>query len=253
MKAIIRNSLFINDTEPYLIEDDLSNFEYVFVPIDSYEGYKDLNQSIDKLQPYNFRSISVGDQDIYDAFTLIATKETNAPFLNVMFQHNLCADENYMTLAEAKAVTNEQIDIYTEEVKTGLFMDNLEIQSLNELQYFEQITAIPYYFCYGADNLEEIHLPKNCTKIEKYGLRSKTVGKLKYIRGAENIEYIGISALNNQNNLQYINLTQKCKEIDNSALYRNTNAPVAPCSYGDLSGIITLHNNVFYADTAVSI
>lgn len=253
MKAIIRNSLFINDTEPYLIEDDLSNFEYVFVPIDSYEGYKDLNQSIDKLQPYNFRSISVGDQDIYDAFTLIATKETNAPFLNVMFQHNLCADENYMTLAEAKAVTNEQIDIYTEEVKTGLFMDNLEIQSLNELQYFEQITAIPYYFCYGADNLEEIHLPKNCTKIEKYGLRSKTVGKLKYIRGADNIEYIGISALNNQNNLVYINLTQKCKEIDNSALYRNTNAPVAPCSYGDLSGIITLHNNVFYADTAVSI
>ena len=197
--------------------------------------------------------IRVTRPDNYDENTIIISVETNAPLMAVMYANGFCANPDYMTLAECKAVTNEQIDIYTEEVKTGLFMDNLEIKSLNELQYFEQITAIPYYFCYGADNLEEIHLPKNCTRIEKYGLRAKTVGKLKYIRGAENIEYIGISALNNQNNLVYINLTQKCKEIDNSALYRNTTAPVAPCSYGDLSGVITLHNNVFYADTAVSI
>ena len=253
MKAIIRNSLFINDTEPYLIEDDLSNYEYVFVPIDSYKGYKDLNQYIDKLQPYNFRSISVGDKDIYDAFTLIATKETNAPLMAVMYANGFCADPDYMTLAECKAVTDEQFDIHTEQSQIGLFTDNLDIRTFNEFKYFEQITTVPEYFAYGANNLEEIHLPKNCTRIERYGLRAKTVGKLKYVRGAENVEYLGVSCFNNQNNLVYINLTQKCKEIDNSALYRNTNAPVAPCSYGDLSGIITLHNNVFYADTAVSI
>ena len=197
--------------------------------------------------------IRITKPDNYDENTIIISVETNAPLMAVMYANGFCTNPDYMTLAECKAVTDEQIDIYTEEVKTGLFMDNLEIQSLNELQYFEQITAIPYYFCYGADNLEEIHLPKNCTKIEKYSLRAKTVGKLKYIRGAENIEYIGVSALNNQNNLQYINLTCKCKQIGNSALYRSTNVPVTHCSYGDLSGIITLGNNVFYADTAVSI
>ena len=69
-----------------------------------------------------------------DSLETIVTTESNANLMSALYTKGLAANENYMTLAEAKAVTNEQLD--------GLLNGNSAVISFNEFKYFTNVTKV---------------------------------------------------------------------------------------------------------------
>ena len=165
MKTIIDNILYILDDEAYVIEDDLTNIEKIRVPIDSFNSYCVLNPSINIIEPYNYRSYQVGnDTRLKKATTKICTTETNEPLMKVLYAKGLCANPDYMTQAEAEAVTNEQLD--------NLFEGNNEIVSFMEFKYFTSCTKTGKRMFMNCENIERIE------KLEKQDIKIKRLEDL---------------------------------------------------------------------------
>ena len=150
--AIKENRMYVLDDEPFTF-DAPPEVDTIFVPTGTVEGYKALNPSYaDFIKEYSYSNYRVTKPEFYDDVTVIMDKTTNAPVLSVMFSKGLCANENYMTLAEAKAVTNETLPS---------FEGNLEVTSFMEFQYFTGVTETKARMFFGAYNLERIELPNN--------------------------------------------------------------------------------------------
>lgn len=131
-QAKYNGDLYVIEKTPYQITED-TDANIIYVPMDSVDGYRELNENL-PIVGYGYSTIKVNRLPFMDALETIVTTESNAPLMAVLYAKGLAANENYMTLAEAKAVTNEQLD--------GLLNGNNTVVSFNEFKYFTGITKI---------------------------------------------------------------------------------------------------------------
>lgn len=190
--------------------------------------------------------IRVTRPENYDENTIIISKDKNAPVMALMYSNGLAANEDYMTLAEALAVT--QIP--------ALFTNNEDVTKFNEFKYFTNVTEIPDEFAMNAINLEEITLPKSITSlgVKSFCIQGATYnagkrGKLKVINGVENVEIVKDYAFQYQTALERINFTSKLKIILRSAFISKSESKLK--NFGDLSGVESVGVNAFTSVTQI--
>ena len=187
--------------------------------------------------------IRVTKPDNYKENTIIISTETNAPLMALMYSNGLAANQNYMTLAEALAVT----DI------TAILQNDETVVKFNEFEYFTNVTELPTNFANSALALEEITLPKS---IKIIGDKAFCIGgtvynagkrsKLRKIDGLANVESVGEYAFQYQELIKEYGFTSKLKQIKKAAFtikkdVGNSNVE----SFGDLSGVEYLGNQAF--------
>lgn len=142
------------------------------------------------VQPY--LSLVEGETTVnYDVEILSDRK--NPAVWNVIKEQGWNSNPNYLTKAEAAAVTT---------FPDNLFDRNTDITSFNELAYFTSLTMIPHYCFCDCTNLKEVTLPPNINEIGRlsFGIRgtSYTNGlrsSLETIRNFGQIQYIHAAAL----------------------------------------------------------
>lgn len=257
-QVIKENRMYILNDEPFSLSVP-EGVDTIYVPEGTAEGYKALNPTVsDYIKNYSYSNYRVTKPEFYDDVTVIMDKTTNAPVLKVMYENGLCANENYMTLAEAKAVTNETLPS---------FKGNLEITSFMEFQYFTGITETKFEMFFGCNNLERVELPKTCRKIsDKFAVFSTAdliagkESKLSYVGGVENVEYVGQNAFQYCYNIKELNFTSKLKTIVKNAfsgIYtRLTKEDSRKChleSVGDLSGVETMGDYAFQCQSELRV
>lgn len=132
IQAKYNGDLYVIEKEPYQITAD-TDANIIYVPMDSVDGYKELNPNL-PIIGYGYSTIRVNREPYLDSLETIVTTESNANLMSALYTKGLAANENYMTLAEAKAVTNEQLD--------GLLNGNSAITSFNEFKYFTNVTKV---------------------------------------------------------------------------------------------------------------
>ena len=184
----------------------------VFNTKEEYNTYTDNNTKLDsgilfyikedKTAHFSTNNID-GEYKIYDLNgrtvnpeeVFIVTSQSNAPLMTVLHSKGLAANENYMTLAEAQAVTNEQLE--------GLLNGNTTVVNFNEFKYFTGVTKIctsddseesktlsPFK---GCTSLKEITLPKT---VNELGARAFDLTKnINVINGLENVHKFGYCSL----------------------------------------------------------
>lgn len=131
-QAKYNGDLYVIEKEPYQITAD-TDANLIYVPMDSVDGYRELNPNL-PIIGYGYSTIRVNREPYLDSLETIVTTESNAPLMSALYTKGLAANENYMTLAEAKAVTNEQLD--------GLLNGNSAVTSFNEFKYFTNVTKV---------------------------------------------------------------------------------------------------------------
>lgn len=131
-QAKYNGDLYVIEKEPYTISAD-TDANIIYVPMDSVDGYRELNPNL-PIIGYGYSTIRVNREPYLDSLETIVTTESNAPLMSALYTKGLAANENYMTLGEAKAVTNEQLD--------GLLNGNSAVTSFNEFKYFTNVTKV---------------------------------------------------------------------------------------------------------------
>lgn len=167
--------------------------------------------------------------DIDPEGLIIVSSQTNAPLMAVLYAKGLAANENYMTLAEAQAVTNEQLN--------GLLNANTTVVNFNEFKYFTGVTKIctsddaetsktlsPFK---GCTSLREITLPKT---VNELGARAFDLTKnVNVINGLENIHKFGHCSLqatfgnSSTQNFDYIRVDKLSGGNNFNNVYKATN------------------------------
>ena len=236
-KAQVDDRLYILDKVAHQIELP-QGVTQIYVPTDSFNEYKELNPTLN-IMSYNYNSIKVQKPEFYEQVAVIVTSESNPELMALLYSRELCANENYMTLAEAKGCTNTDIDL--------LLRSNTTVKSFDEFQYFTGINEILERFAQGATELVSITLPLTVTTIGKlaFGFGSNDAGasKLETVNGVENVESLGAGVFQNAKKLKSLNFTQKLKTIGQAAF----NGCQSLESVGDVSGVEgNLANSEFY-------
>ncbi len=182
--------------------------------------------------------IRVTKPENYKENTIVISTETNAPLMALMYSKGFAANENYMTLAECEAVTNEQI--------VQLLDGNQDVEDFREFKYFTNITDVGEYFARNS-KVKRIHLPKSLKYIggRMFLIPSASVsagvrGTLEEINGLEQIESVGRAAFQGQWNIKQMNFTQNLKKIGSacfSQVLRKVNDTGKIITFGDLSGV----------------
>lgn len=168
--------------------------------------------------------------------TIIISSRSNPALMELMYSKGFAAHEDYMTLAECRAVTNGQIE--------KLLDGNETVTDFREFKYFTGITATGEYFARNSV-LERIHLPSTLKHIEgrfcsitsaayNAGKRSQLVE----LEGVEQIESIGQNAFQLALKLKRLNFTNKLKSIGSGAFTSiNESQEGSLISLGDTSGV----------------
>lgn len=257
--AIVDDILYVLEKEPYDISEVITeNINRVFVPELSVDGYKEINTEYsDKIYPYGYSSVKLTKEPFYDQIAVIMTTESNAPMMSVMYSRGLCANPDYMTLEEAKAVRNEDC--------ANLLDGNSEVTSFNEFQYFTNVTDCGSYFARNAFYLESIVFPKSLKvipprmfTITNANYKSGKRGHLKYVGNCEQIESVGQVAFQNQNLVKRLNFTQKLTEIQPSAFLCPNKQTMGDNwkggefeTFGDLSAVESVSGAAFWCDVEI--
>lgn len=238
-KAQVDDRLYILDNVAHQIELP-QGVTQIYVPSDSFNSYKELNPTLNILS-YNYNSIKVQKPEFYEQVAVFVTTESNPELMEVLYSRGLCANENYMTLAEAKACTNEDVD--------QLLKGNTTVKSFNEFQYFTGVTEIKDRLAQDASELVCITLPKTVTKIGAlaFGISGTahnkgTVSKLERVEGVENVEELSQSVFQFAEVLKSLNYTQKLTTIGQNAFYYCTKLETV----GDVSNVSSLAQQAFY-------
>lgn len=246
-ETIVDGILYVFDDEAYEIPSAMvtTAVTTIYVPENSVDDYKEINDDYkEMIYPYSYSGVRLTKEPFYDNVAVIMTSGSNAPMMNVMYTKGLAAHQDYMTLAEAKAVINEDC--------TKLLDGNSAVTSFNEFQYFTNVTNCGEFFARNAINLESIILPKSLRIIPPRMFTITTAvwnsgsrGHLKYVGNTEQIEEVGQVAFQYQNQPFSLNFTQKLKKIGVSAFVGGYNSrdlndmtmSTYITSFGDLSGV----------------
>lgn len=218
----------------------------IFETNEEYNTYSDNNTKLDsgvlfyikEDETAHFATNNIdGEYKIYDLNggtlnpedVIIVTSQTNAPLMTVLHSKGLAANENYMTLAEAKAVTNEQLN--------GLLNGNTTVINFNEFKYFTGVTKIctsddveasktlsPFK---GCTSLKEITLPKT---VHEFGARAFDLTKnVNIINGLENVHKFAHCSLqatfgnSSTQNFDYIRVDELLGGNNFNNVYKATN------------------------------
>lgn len=218
----------------------------IFKTNEEYNTYTDNNTKLDsgvlfyvkEDETAHFATNNIdGEYKIYDLNggtlnpedVIIVTSQTNAPLMTVLHTKGLAANENYMTLAEAKAVTNEQLN--------GLLNGNTTVINFNEFKYFTGVTKIctsndaeasktlsPFK---GCTSLKEITLPKT---VHEFGARAFDLTKnVNIINGLENVHKFAHCSLqatfgnSSTQNFDYIRVDELSGSNNFNNVYKATN------------------------------
>lgn len=223
-QAKYNNNLYVIEKIPYEIIED-TDVDIIYVPIDSVDGYKELNPSL-SITGYDYGTIRVGREPFQDYLEVICTSESNAPLMTVLHTKGLAANENYMTLAEAKAVTNEQLD--------GLLNGNATVTTFNEFQYFTGVTKVG-----SSDDVEA----------SKTTSPFRMCTSLKQITLPPTVKELGSRAFDQTRNLEYINGIERVKIYGNACLQAtwssNSKQVINTLTIDQLKGNYQINNVLF--------
>ena len=86
--------------------------------------------------------------------------ETDQEVCRLLYNKGLCANETYITKAEAAMVSNGDI--------SGVFSGNTNIKSFNGFKYFTSLTSLGTYCFYNCSGLASIELPSGITSLGNY-------------------------------------------------------------------------------------
>ena len=231
----IEDRAYILQKTAYEITLNDDNITVIYVPVESVDAYKTLNPDLNiKGECYN--RYSINKPEYYDEATIICSTETNPKLMSVLYANNLCANENYMTLAEAKAVT-----VITDILNGG---NGNEVETFNEFKYFTNVTEIPNNFAANNTTLREITLPLSATSIGQTafaitsaGEKEGKVSALTKVDGVENIVTVNPGAFQKAGKLQYLNFTNKLTTISGIAAFKECKNMER---IGDLSNVTTV-------------
>ena len=94
-KIIVNRHLYIFEKEPYIIEDDLTDIDIVYVPIDSLQGYQEFNEG-KPIEGYNYNVKRITRPEYLECenLTIHTTNQTinYVEFLDGMFAKNVILD-----------------------------------------------------------------------------------------------------------------------------------------------------------------
>lgn len=138
--------------------------------------------------PLNVLKKTVTKQFVVSNPNIILTKTSNPQVMDVMYSNGLCANENYMTRAEAALVSSVQFNSGTT-ASTSIF-NGKSISSFDELEYFTGLTEIPPY-CFPSAAMTSVKLPPNITSIRA---NSFNHARLTALEIPEGVTTIGNSA-----------------------------------------------------------
>ena len=223
-QAKYNNDLYVIEKIPYEITED-TDVEKIYVPMDSVEGYNELNPNL-PIEGYKFGTIKVSREPFQDYLEVICTSESNAPLMTVLHTKGLAANEDYMTLAEAKSVTNEQLD--------GLLNGNTTVETFNEFQYFTGVTKVG-----SSDDVEA----------SKTSAPFRMCTSLKEITLPPTVKELGSRAFDQTRNVEYINGIERVKIYGNACLQAtwsaNSKQVINTLTIDQLKGNYQINNVLF--------
>lgn len=142
---------------------------------------------------------------------IIMTQESNPEVLAVCYAQGWCASEDYMTLAEAAAVTNNQLG--------GKFRAT-NIVHFDEFQYFTGITSLTYNAFLDCQYLKSIKLPYGITTLNNLALSNTA---LKEIELPDSVTTLGNNVLSNCTSLIKAKLSPNISSSMQSLFANDTN------------------------------
>lgn len=221
-QAKYNGDLYVIEKEPYQITAD-TDANIIYVPSDSVDGYRELNENL-PIVGYDYGTIRVNREPYLDSLETIVTTESNAPLMAVLYAKGLAANENYMTLAEAKAVTNEQLD--------GLLNGNSAVTSFNEFKYFTNVTKV------GTS--DDANASKTSAPFRQAGL--------KYITLPPSVKELGARAFDLCKNVDRINGLENVTKFNHCSLqatFSSASSMVIDTIFVDKLGGELQFNNVY--------
>ena len=112
------------------------------------------------------KSFTLSKELMFLSENVIMTNDTNPQALYALYNGGLCASNEYMTKAEAEAVTDGMFN--PSGTQTGSIFNDSSITTFNELKYFTGLTQLDAYTFYNAKSLVELTIPENITKFKTY-------------------------------------------------------------------------------------
>lgn len=142
---------------------------------------------------------------------IIMTKESNPEVLAICHTNGWAASEDYMTLTEAAAVTNNQL---------GATFRETNIVHFDEFQYFTSITSLTYNAFLKCQYLKSIKLPYGITIIRNLAFNGTA---LKEIELPDSVTTLGSSVLANCTSLVKAKLSSNISSSMPSLFENDTN------------------------------
>ncbi len=224
------NTLYILDDTPHVVEPK-ETITTVYVPMNKYNEYLELNPDCEIMQPYDYKMITVRKPEFYDQIAVIMTSESNPEVLSILYNAGLCTNADYMTLQEAKTVTNTNL---------GTIFRDSNIKHFEEFQYFTGITKLNDYAFWCAYDLEYMICPKTLVEtgkaiwgVSSAGLSQGKHSKLKYVSGLNNVTKVTNNVFQFCDNLISVDFSEKLTTTTGLLI---SGAPKLE-TIGDLSGI----------------
>lgn len=141
---------------------------------------------------------------------IIMTSASNPEVLAVCYARGWCASPDYMTKAEAEAVTS---------LPEKLFQNNQNIGGFNEFVYFTNplLTSVPR-LCFNGSSLQSIVLPSQITTIGPDSFRAASIEEAILNEGLLTIA----RSLYNVPQLDNLCIPSTVTDVGNGLLYRAT-------------------------------
>lgn len=112
--------------------------------------------------------LSISTTLILKDATVMMTSLSNPEAMSCMYNAGLSASADFMTYAEAAAVTDSQLQSGTSYSTSVFYKYGTSIKTFDEFQYFTGLTTVPVYCFSRCTNLTSIKLPGQIISIGNY-------------------------------------------------------------------------------------
>ena len=188
--------------------------------------------------------LSISSTLIVKDATVMMTSLSNPEAMSCMYKAGLSASADFMTYAEAAAVTDSQLQSGTSYSTSVFYKYGTSIKTFDEFQYFTGLTTVPVHCFSYCKKMTAITLPPQITKISKQAFGSSGIYhsaitsivvpgsvqiidnhafyscyELKTVYLAEGVMSIGQYSFGDCSDLEEISLPTTLESIDYNAFY----------------------------------